>query len=328
MLSIYALLLFCTAQPIRASPLRVFIMAGQSNMQGQCPYAAKNTKTGAYLNGTLEYLTTDPRTHEEFAKLKLDGRWMNRSDVWIYTVDGDRSGQLSVGYGASESCIGPELGFGWTVGDALKEQVLLLKVSWGGKSLAIDFRPPSSGGTVGPYYTSMVSIVRNVTGRLSSLFPSYTGQFELAGFAWHQGWNDADSDAHAAEYASNLQNLIADVRKEFRDLPGGTTGMLPVSVGAQCTCGCNGTSGLCSSGFCLQLSQQIMPAQIAVDSVANRVAAQETCEFHRHGKYSPGHQLYHWNNNCESYWLVGKAMGLGMLSVLDTPALTHTYYQV
>ena len=33
----------------------------------------------------------------------------------------------------------------FVVGDAYEEPVLLVKLSWGGKSLAKDFRPPSSG---------------------------------------------------------------------------------------------------------------------------------------------------------------------------------------
>ena len=38
-----------------------------------------------------------------------------------------------------------EVGFGWVLGDALDEPVLLVKCAWGGKSLAVDFRPPSAG---------------------------------------------------------------------------------------------------------------------------------------------------------------------------------------
>lgn len=47
--------------------------------------------------------------------------------------------------GRAGETIGPELGFGWVVGDALEEPVLLVKCAWGGKSLAVDFRPPSAG---------------------------------------------------------------------------------------------------------------------------------------------------------------------------------------
>ena len=48
-----------------------------------------NTTTKEYFNGTLEYLTTDPRTMAQFAKLKnpLSGEWVKRDDVWIYYND-------------------------------------------------------------------------------------------------------------------------------------------------------------------------------------------------------------------------------------------------
>ena len=41
--------------------------------------------------------------------------------------------------------MGPEVGFGWALGDYYDSEVLLIKVAWGGKSLAVNFRPPSSG---------------------------------------------------------------------------------------------------------------------------------------------------------------------------------------
>ena len=44
-----------------------------------------------------------------------------------------------------------------------------------------------------------------------------------------------------------------------------------------------------------------------------RVASVETRDFARDVRHSPGDQIYHWNNNCESYWLIGKAMGEAML---------------
>ena len=51
--------------------------------------------------------------------------------------------------------MGPEYGFGFTPGDSMEQQVLLLKTAWGGKTLAVDFRSPSAakarGGEVGFY---------------------------------------------------------------------------------------------------------------------------------------------------------------------------------
>lgn len=88
---------------------------------------------------------------------------------------------------------GPELQFGQVLGDYLENQVLLIKTAWGGKSLFKDFRPPSSGGEVGPYYTKMIAEVRAALANLSQDFSKYGyigNGYELVGVVWYQGWND------------------------------------------------------------------------------------------------------------------------------------------
>ncbi len=54
-----------------------------------------------------------------------------------------RSGKLAVGFGGSQAKIGPEYGFGLSIAEKVDGPVLLIKTSWGGKSLHYDFRPPS-----------------------------------------------------------------------------------------------------------------------------------------------------------------------------------------
>ncbi len=54
-----------------------------------------------------------------------------------------KSGKLGVGYGANAAKIGPEYGFGLSIAEKLDGPILLIKTSWGGKSLNYDFRPPS-----------------------------------------------------------------------------------------------------------------------------------------------------------------------------------------
>ena len=89
--------------------------------------------------------------------------------------------------------IGPELGFGWVLGDALKEPVLLIKCAWGGKSLAVDFRPPSAGklpyslgekadaaiakdpAAIGKYYRETVALTKDAAAHVKELG---------AGFRW------------------------------------------------------------------------------------------------------------------------------------------------
>jgi hypothetical protein len=201
-----------------SGPVKVFILAGQSNMEGQ----------GAI--STLDWLGEDPTYGHLLAKIKNeDGSWKVRDDVWVYyprARGGVKKGALGVGYGAGDEKIGPELMFGHVMGDFFDNQVLLIKAAWGGKSLAVDFRPPSSGGQTGPYYEQMLQIVRDVLGNLQEQFPQYDGQgYEIAGFVWFQGWNDMINADRVAEYETNMVNLIQDLRKELQ-VPN-----LPVVIG-------------------------------------------------------------------------------------------------
>jgi len=128
---------------VEKEPIQVFILAGQSNMEGK---GAANT---------LDYMGEDSQYGSLLNKIKNDdGSWLVRDDVWIWYPA--RKGKLTIGYGSEGSShgkvIGPELGFGYVIGDYLENQVLLFKTAWGGKALATDFLPPSAGGP-GPFYT-------------------------------------------------------------------------------------------------------------------------------------------------------------------------------
>jgi hypothetical protein len=76
--------------------------------------------------------------------------------------------------------------------------------------------------------------------------------------------------------------------------------------------------------------EEIIDAQFAVANFtkypefAGTVAAVETRDFVRPPPpASPGDQGYHWNNNCESYWLVGEAMGKAMIDLLKGRVYHH-----
>jgi alpha-galactosidase len=212
-------------------PVKVFILAGQSNMQGH----------GSVR--TLDWLGEDREYGHLLKKLKnADGSWASRPDVWAYYDRGEgpvKKGDLTVGFGVNDDNIGPELMFGNVMGDYLQNQVLLIKTAWGGRSLAMNFRPPGAGPpplasypqaerkrleqaiadkklTVGGDYQKMLDQVREVTGNLKNYFPDYDGRgCELAGFAWFQGWNDMIDPAFTAEYSRNLIQLVKDLRKDL-----------------------------------------------------------------------------------------------------------------
>jgi hypothetical protein len=295
--------------------VRVFILAGQSNMEGHGFIAADPKRNGG--KGSLEFLVKDPATASRFAPLvDAAGQWRKRDNVWIAYLD--RKGPLTAGFGARPDMIGPELGFGWMMGDALDEPVLLVKCAWGGKSLAIDFRPPSAGkppyslgekgdaaivenpAILGKYYRETVTLAKDAIAHVKDLVPGSDGRYVLSGFGWHQGWNDRINNKFNAEYESNMAHFIRDMRKDL-GVPA-----LPFVIAET---GMNGPEE--NNPRALSL----MKAQAAVaerPEFKGNVAFVGTRALWRPKEQSPNGQGYHWNSNAETYYLIGEAMGEAM----------------
>ncbi|MDR3402511.1 MAG: sialate O-acetylesterase [Chthoniobacter sp.] len=307
-----ALLLAPLAAPGAASnAVKVFILAGQSNMEGQAvvDLAGKDYNDG---KGTLAMLMRDPAKASMFQHLRgPDGKWTVRDDVWVhYQREGQPllAGPLGLGfsvYGDTHH-FGPELQFGHVVGNYVKGPVLLIKTAWGGKSLFRDFRPPSSGGEVGKYYTLMIAQVREALAKMETEFPAAHGRgYELAGFVWYQGWNDgASGPAAVGQYEQNLVNLIQDVRAEFK------APKLPVVVGEL-----TGPSVKVEGDW--DALRKAQAAAAARPQFRGNVLFVPTHDFVRKPEDSPnpshGHHEF---GNAETYFLVGDALGKGMIELL------------
>jgi alpha-galactosidase len=134
--------------------VKVFILAGQSNMEGrgfpeplswqvtQEKYRTRYThfiKDGDYEAFSKKVAET---TDSEDRRKTPTYLWSTRHDVWINYLG--KHGDLTVGYGAPREGFGPEFNFGHVVGNHYDEQVLIIKTSWGGRALARGFLPPSS----------------------------------------------------------------------------------------------------------------------------------------------------------------------------------------
>ncbi len=282
--------------------VKVFLLAGQSNMEGAgAVNADPNHNDG---QGSLEYLAKH-RPDSAFARLINDqGEWRERNDVWMHYLG--RKGRLRPGFGSREDRIGPELGFGMVVGDHFDEPVLLIKLAWGGKSLAVDFRPPSAGGDgPGMYYTELITRTRAVLDNLGEEFPELQGmQPELVGIGWHQGWNDRINQAFNDAYETNLAHLIRDLRRDL-DAP-----HLPFVIAE---------TGMSGPGETHPRALSLMKAQAAVakyEEFKGNVAFVGTRAFYRPPEESPSGQAYHWNSNAETYYLIGEGMGRAMLELL------------
>jgi len=236
------------ASQAAAKPLKVFILAGQSNMQGHVNVS------------TFDSLADDPKTAPILKEMRnADGTPRVCEKVWISSIGcaGDdtteQKGKLTAGFGASPQEIGPEFTFGIYMEKLLNEPILIIKTSWGGKSLHTDFRPPSAKPyefcatelqgrrnrgddmkkeranvikATSVYYRLMIEHVRKVLADVKRVVPEYdpTQGYELAGFVWFQGFNDLVSDWTYENrmkpggydmYGQLLADFIRDVRKDL-----------------------------------------------------------------------------------------------------------------
>ena len=112
-----------------AKPLQVFILAGQSNMQGHGKVS------------TFEHIGMDPATQPMLAEmLGADGKPKICERVWISSIgcaDAEQTGKLTAGFGASQNGpkIGPEFTFGLYMQKFTDAPILLIKTAWGGNLL-------------------------------------------------------------------------------------------------------------------------------------------------------------------------------------------------
>ena len=152
----------------------------------------------------------------------------------------------------------------------------------------------------------MVEDVHTALKNLPTEFPTYTKQgYELAGLVWYHGWNDGVNPKTAIpEYEQNLAHLIADVRKEFK------SPKLPVVIGEL-------------TGPWVDAPGEWKTLRKAQEAVTQRkefkgnVHFVSTRDFVRPAKESPnpGHG-HHEFGNAETYFLVGEALGKGMVKVI------------
>lgn len=147
-IAVFLTTLLFAAAGVEAKPLKVFILAGQSNMEGPANIS------------TFDYIGDDPATAPMLKMMRgPDGKPAVCDGVWISYLTGAKeknfevAGKLTAGYGSMwgqdptkpGDKIGPEFTFGLTMDAAFDEPVLIIKAAWGGKSLNTDFRPPSAG---------------------------------------------------------------------------------------------------------------------------------------------------------------------------------------
>jgi alpha-galactosidase len=286
------------AEKVAKGPVKLFILAGQSNMEGKA------------LATSLDAVIADPKARDNFKHLKTDGKWTVRNDVWVTYLDKSIRGTsniplygpLTIGFGGHKTTgkprreaptVGPELGIGHVLGDHYDQQVLLIKAAWGGKSVKRNFRPPSAMPTdeqlkeeletikkknpdmtfaelkesYGMYYRKILEETRKVTGNIKKYFPDYDQSqgCQLAGLIWFQGWNDGVGKGNP-DYTEQTAQLIRDLRKDLN------TPSLPVVIGEL------GTDGPNATGWIATFRAQ--QAEIAaIDEFKDNVRLAKTAQY-------------------------------------------------
>lgn len=186
---------------------------------------------------TLEAEVKDLKNSHEAYKQKVTSSCVISDRVYINSIaDRNRkSGKLGVGYGGDGKKIGPEYAFGLSIAEKIDGPILLIKTSWGGKSLNYNFRPPSAGAyelsekeksgdkadeirkNASLNYRMMNEAIHEVLDKLEDNHPGYDSEagYELAGFVWFQGFNDQFSPEFRDQYRANMISFIKDVRSEY-----------------------------------------------------------------------------------------------------------------
>lgn len=301
-------------KPVAANgKLKIFILAGQSNMVG---FGQLDGKPGTMAT----YVKDKPKDYGHL--VGKGGSRVVRDDVWIVNLsyeDKRQQGWLTTGYGATDGHIGPEYGFGFAVGDRFEDPVLIIKSAWGGRSLVHNFLSPSSAdypapkkdGDKGFHFAEVLRHAREITGDLKRYFPSYSGKgYEIVGFGWHQGWNDRINQAAVDVYEQNMVHFVRDLRH------GLAIDKLPIVIAN------TGMGGWNNPVRYKAKVEKLMEAQLALSKAEKypefegNVAGVETRDFQRALEQSPSKQEYHWMRNWETYYLIGKSMGDAMISLV------------
>jgi hypothetical protein len=225
-------------------PLKIYILAGQSNMQGKgsvstVPRMALSPETKELHDKILDEKGT-PRVHKNVSIVYFTAGDVKNGEERPLI---ENKGLLSTGFG---NAIGPELGFGITMGQANDEPILIIKTAWGGKSLNKNFRPPSAGvftpedpkggktkksseealqkqkddeASQGAYYRLMMKLIKTVLADPGKYCEAYDPKqgYEIAGFGWFQGYNDQFYYPGSYDYYGEvLAHFIRDVRKDLQ----------------------------------------------------------------------------------------------------------------
>ena len=167
------------------TPIKVFILAGQSNMVGSDAHSNKIDSYPAYKGAGAPQPDVRFTSLPDLPKAGFQG--------WTPLTPND--------------AFGPEVTFARAVTKALKQPIAIIKSAIGGTTAAYDWNPdaPEKGQKL---YPRTLELIRGALRNLTEQGIPYT----IEGVLWHQGENDMLDRSINGSYTANLTRII----KEFR----------------------------------------------------------------------------------------------------------------
>ena len=208
-------------------PISVFVLAGQSNMEGNTQYDDGEDKH--YLQDALDEMGYD----ENVDDLKENGFAEVQTSYYIGPAfdPGERHGsneedniagkflptKLGMGAGNDHNQFGPEVGAAYVLKEyaSADEPIYFVKAAYGGSSITGNWNINSESGL---YQSHLVKFLKNNL----KLIEDATGEKPVVkGLLWHQGENDA---SNGSTYKANLSALVSKFRTDFAEYAPGEDG--------------------------------------------------------------------------------------------------------
>ena len=330
------------------SGIKVFILAGQSNMVGygyseeggNPAWTPENGEPKTMMGGpgSLRYLAKNNGLYPEYDYTSLlvspsdpDSAWRTRPDVkvwWEQGVSGNLGGAEGYGdlgppfRGGSTEWFGPEYGFGQVIGDFYsgpnEAPVLIIKAAWGGHSLGGNFRPPSAvadrGGVVGASYNETFDNARFILNNLAARFPAAQNpEFDAVGYRYQIvgfALHQGYTDRVAANLSPEYQDNLPDFIHDVRGAFGKPE--MPFVIAST---GMDTTFVEASPYPNYSEVEQAQLWVIGEPQPAN-VLSSDTRSFMEAAVDSPRNQGFHWHGNARSYFRIGLGLGNHMVTLL------------
>jgi len=178
------------AQPLAAEDIRVFIFAGQSNMEG-----------------------ADTNQDEVGRHPPFEGSMKPQNDVlYSYNLGRDRKSNGWTALQPVDGKFGPEITFAGTLKRHVDYPIAIIKDAWGGTTLVNDWNPDGGDDKSKKLYSRLI---RQVHERLAEL-KARGKRYRIEAMMWHQGENDMFHREGKLAYEKNLTRFIARIRNDLQ----------------------------------------------------------------------------------------------------------------